>query len=104
MSSVIEFLEKMGSEAQWREASQSDVEIALAEAQIEAPFCEAILTRDTSKLEALLQKTPLFSIMVPGAPDEEEEEGEEDEDDDAGEKPKPKGARDSLAQSSFVQA
>lgn len=101
MSSIIDFLEKMGSEAQWRHASQNDIEIALAEAHVETPFCEAILTKNASQLEILMQKTPLFSVMVPDAPDEGEEE---DEDDEAGEKPQPKDARGSLSHSSSAQA
>jgi hypothetical protein len=99
MSSVFDFLERMGSDAQWRNASKDEVEIALAEAEVEAPLREAILTRDVSKLETLLQQTPLIAMLIP--PDEEE--GEEDDEDDSGEKPHPQGARDSLFRLSLSQ-
>ncbi|GLQ46660.1 hypothetical protein GCM10007862_17110 [Dyella lipolytica] len=100
MLSVVDFLERMGSDAQWRNASQDEVEIALAEAEVEAPLRDAILARDASKLEALLQQGPLIAMFVP--PDEEEE-GEEDDEDDSGEKPHPQGARDSQFRPSLRQ-
>ncbi|RUL67138.1 hypothetical protein EKH79_00590 [Dyella dinghuensis] len=89
MSSIIDFLERMGSEAQLRDASPEELELALSETEIEAPLRTAILNKDTSELQALLRLVPLFGIQA--TPDEEEEEDEdEDEDDNAG-KPKPKG-------------
>lgn len=100
MLSVVDFLERMGSGAQWRNAPQDEVEIALAEAEVEALLREAILTRDAFKLETLLQQTPLIAMLIP--PDEEEE-GEEDDEDDSGEKPHPQGARDSLSRPSLPQ-
>ena len=54
MSNVIAFLEKMGQDAQLRHASRSDVELALAGAQIDSELQAAILAKDQQKLEALL--------------------------------------------------
>jgi hypothetical protein len=99
MSSVIDFLERVGSDAQWRTASQDEIELALAAAEIEMPLRAAILANDASKLEALLGQAPQLGSMVP--PDEEE--GEEDEEDDAGEKPQLKSISDSLFHPSLQQ-
>ena len=100
MSSVIDFLERMGSDAQWRTASYDEIELALAAANIEMPLREAILAKDVCKFEALLGQTPQLGMMTPG-----EEEGEEDEeDDDSGEKPQPKGIRGSLLRPSLQQS
>src|SRR5215469_12879481 len=84
MSSVIDFLERMGSDAQWRHASQEDLDLALAETDITAPERTAILAKDALALKALLRQVPLFAMQIPGAPDEEgdEDEGEEDGDDE----------------------
>jgi hypothetical protein len=101
MSSVIDFLERVGSDAQWRTASHDEIELALAAAEIEVPLREAILAKDPSKLEALLGQVPQLGMMT--LPDEEEE-GEEDEEDDAGEKPQPKSIRDSLFRPSLQQS
>lgn len=90
MSSVIDFLERMGSEAHWRHASENELELALVQADIAAPERSAILAKDAAKLQALLRLRPLFAMQTP--PDEEgdEDEGEEDEGDD---KHEPNGQR-----------
>jgi len=54
MSNVIDFLERMGQDAQLRHASQNDVEQALARAQIDPQLQTAILAKDQRKLETLL--------------------------------------------------
>jgi hypothetical protein len=101
MSSVIDFLERIGSDAQWRTASEDEIELALTAANIEMPLREAILAKDVSKFEALLGQTPQLGMMTP--PDEEE--GEEDEEDEhSGEKPQPKGARDSRFHASLLRS
>jgi hypothetical protein len=87
MSSIIDFLERMGSEAQLRDASPEELELALTETEIETPLREVILNKDTTGLQALLRQMPLFGIQVP--PDEDEDE---DEDED-GETDEPKGAQ-----------
>jgi hypothetical protein len=77
MSSIIDFLERMGNEAQLHDASLEELELALNEAGIEAPLRTAILNKDTSGLQALLRQMPLFSIQLDPDEDEEDDEGEE---------------------------
>jgi hypothetical protein len=77
MSSIIDFLERMGSEAQLHDASLEELELALTEAAIEAPLRTAILTKDTSGLQALLRQMPLFGIQLDPDDDEDDDEDEE---------------------------
>lgn len=83
MSSVIEFLERLGADAQLRHASQEDIAVALEESQVEADIGAAIIARSTSDLYALLDldQRPMFHVQNnPGREEEEEEEeGEDDE-------------------------
>lgn len=76
MQEVIDFLEKMGSKASLRDASQEDMEIALNETNIEEPIRTVILNKDVNRLQVLLHQLPAFGSMIPSAPDEEEEEEE----------------------------
>lgn len=55
MSNVIDFLEKMGQDAQLRHASKNEVKLALANAQIDRELQTAVLARDQPRLEALLR-------------------------------------------------
>lgn len=98
MSSVIEFLEKMGSEASLRNASRKDIEIVLNEMDIEEPVRTAILNKDASQLQVLLHQLPAFGTMIPAMPDEEEE-GEEETDE-----PEQKRAYASPSPASLLQA
>lgn len=87
MSSVVDFLERMGSEAQWRNASPDEIEQALAEATIEAPMAAAILAQSTSDVQALLGQTTFIGMLIPGpspeeVPDQPEPEKKEDEDEE----------------------
>jgi hypothetical protein len=85
MSDVVDFLEKLGSEAQWRNASQEELEAALAESDIATPERLAILAGDAAQLQVLMHQPQPFSILVP--PDEEEgDEDEENEGDEGGRK------------------
>lgn len=81
MSSVIEFLERMGADSQLRHASQEDIALALEESQVDAAVGAAIISRSTTELYALLKQQPMFHILEnPGREEEEEEEeGEEGE-------------------------
>jgi hypothetical protein len=81
MSNVIEFLEKLGQDAQLRDAPQEELAAALAEAQVEAPYCSAILAKDASQLQDLLGLRPMLYVLMP-AEEEEEEDGEEDGEDE----------------------
>ena len=79
---VIEFLEMMGKDAQWRHAPGDDVAQALSDAGITAELQSAVLVRDMARLEALLGQTPCAGYFLPGKEEEEEEgEGEGDDED-----------------------
>jgi len=77
MTDVIDFLERMGQEAQLRHASQDEVELALTGAEIAPELKAAILAKDSAQLETSLVQAPLCAMFFPGK--EEEEEGDEDE-------------------------
>lgn len=77
MLNVIEFLERAGQDAQLRHASKDDVELALANTKIDPGVREAILAKDQSRLQALLECAPLLSMQFPG---KEDEEGEDEDD------------------------
>lgn len=79
MSDAIGFLEKMGQDAQLRNASKHDVELALASAFVDPRTRSAILDGDKSTLETLLGGGAFFSVQFPGQEDEQEDEGEGDE-------------------------
>lgn len=80
MSSVIEFLERLGSDAQLRHAPREDIAKALEESQVDSDLGAAIIARSTSDLYALLDLRPMFHTLEnPGREEEEEEEEGEDE-------------------------
>ncbi|WP_114240411.1 hypothetical protein [Dyella sp. C9] len=88
MSSVIEFLERLGADAQLRHASAEELTKALEESQIDSALGAAIIAHSTSadELYSLLGLRPMFHTMEnPGREDEDEEgegedEGEEEKD------------------------
>lgn len=77
MSDVIDFLEKMGQDAQLRHGSQGEVELALASAEVAPELQSAILAKDQARLETLLGQAPLCAVFFPGEEEEEEDETEE---------------------------
>lgn len=80
MSSVIEFLEQMGADAQLRHASQEDIAHALTESQIDSEVGAAIIAKSTADLYALLKLRPMFHIQnFPGPWPEIEEDVENEE-------------------------
>jgi hypothetical protein len=99
MSRVVDFLERMGSEAHWRGASQHEIEQALEDAGVDAPMCEAILAKDISAVQALLGRVKMTTYQIPSPhevpqkpekpqkPQEPEPEKKEDEEEggDSGE-------------------
>lgn len=112
MSRVVDFLEKMGSDARWRGASPDQIELALAHAEIEAPMSAAILAKDASALQILLGQGNHISMQVPAPtpldvppkpqqPEPEEEEEETEEGGNSARHKSSKGARDSASMSSL---
>ncbi|GAB2543706.1 hypothetical protein GCM10027065_14010 [Rhodanobacter koreensis] len=77
MTDVIDFLERVGQDAQLRHASQDEVELALTSAEIAPGLQAAILANDPAQLETLLKQAPVCGYFLPGK--EDEEEGDEDE-------------------------
>jgi hypothetical protein len=87
MSSVIEFLERMGKEAELRFASPEEIAQAVADAQIESALGAAIIAKSTSELYALLHQGPMFHVQQnPGKEEEEEDEDDENEDEEPSQK------------------
>lgn len=92
MFDVIDFLERVGQDAQLRHASQDEVGLALSGAEVDTELRVAILARDGQELRALLGQDPFCCLINPAKPGEEQEddgsgdEGEEKNDDKDGEK------------------
>jgi hypothetical protein len=68
MSRVVDFLEKMGSDARLRHASEDDVELALAEARVDSPMSNAILARNAEAVRALLGQVKMGKIQQTPTP------------------------------------
>ena len=79
MTDVIDFLERMGQDAQLRHGSQDYVELALASAEIAPELRVAILARDEQGLQALLGQDPFCCLINPAKPDEEQDEEQDEE-------------------------
>lgn len=88
MSNVIDFLERLGTDAHLRNASDVELEQALVNAQIDPTVREAILAGDQKRLERLLGATTNVCCVV-YAPmrEDDDEESEEQQPDDDGDAP-----------------
>ena len=83
MSNVIDFLQRLGQDADLRHAPRTALELALAEADIDPALREALLGADQRKLENLLgADTNVCAMVSPGKKEEDEEEDEDDFDDE----------------------
>ena len=91
MSNVIDFLERLGRDAQLHRASDFELEQALIRAQIDPQVREAILLRDQRRLEALLGASANVCCMIftPAREDDEQadEQKRDDDGDEDGDKP-----------------
>jgi hypothetical protein len=85
MSNVIDFLEQMGRDAQWRHATGEAMQAALIQAGIEPSVRAAILGEDRGLLESLVGANPNICCMV-NHPQEEEEPREDEEEEEEEEK------------------
>lgn len=76
---IIDFLEKMGQDAELRNATDAELEAALKQAGIDGSARAAILWKDQRLLESLLHADTNVCCMIarPMREDEEEEEAEE---------------------------
>jgi hypothetical protein len=83
VSNVIDFLQRLGQDADLRHAPRTALELALAEADIDPALREALLGADQRKLESLLgADTNVCAMVSPGKKEEDEEEDEDDLDDE----------------------
>ncbi len=82
MSNVIDFIEQLGRDAQWRHASGAAVEAAMIEAGFAPSVREAVLGEDPSALELLVGARPIICCLINHPAEEESEEEEEDDTDD----------------------
>lgn len=88
MFDVIDFLESVGQDAQWRHADPEALTVALTGTQIDPELRVAILAGDERGLQALLGQAPFCCLINPAKPGEEQEECDgsckegEDEDSD----------------------
>lgn len=79
MSGIIGFLERVGCDAQLRQASEDDLVRVLNEMGVGATTSRAVLRADSVMLHAMLQVNPTLCCLI-YTPQEEEsnEEGEDD--------------------------
>jgi hypothetical protein len=83
VSNVIDFLQRLGQDADLRHAPRTALELALAEADIDPALREALIGADQRKLESLLgADTNVCAMVSPGKKEEDEEEDEDDLDDE----------------------
>lgn len=88
MSNVVDFLEKLGENAELRYISGGKLEQALSEAQIDPALHAALLNAEPRELASLLGASANVCSMIrpadePEEPaDDEDDEEEEDEEDD----------------------
>jgi hypothetical protein len=87
MTDVVDFLERMGQDAQLRHASQDDLELALTSAEIVPELRGAILAKDQAQLEALLGRVPQCSVFFPSKEDEEQDDESEETEETPSRKP-----------------
>lgn len=82
MSNVIDFLERMGQDADLRHASDELLEEALRNSGIEPALRAALLGQDRPALEALLGTESTVCCIVFKEDEEEEEEPEEEDEEE----------------------
>jgi hypothetical protein len=73
MSSVIDFLERVGQDARLRHASRDELERVLASAKIGQELQAAILAKDQALLEVLLGNINICCMVDPSKEDEDED-------------------------------
>lgn len=76
MSSVIDVLERMGTDSQLRHATQSELERVLVAARIEPELQAAILAQNAPMIGQLLAQETHCAFLFPA--EEGEEEGDEE--------------------------
>ncbi|EIL97416.1 hypothetical protein [Rhodanobacter thiooxydans] len=90
MFDVIDFLERVGQNAQLRHASRDDVGLVLSGVAVNPELHVAILAGGGQELQTLLGQNPFCCLINPAKPDEEQEEGDDSCEDDEEKKDKDK--------------
>jgi hypothetical protein len=85
VSNVIDFLERLGQDAQLCDATGEEIEAALLNAGIEPRLRAAILKGDQAALEALLGADTNVCCVIYKEDEEEEEKEDEEEEEEEGE-------------------
>lgn len=88
MFDVIDFLETVGRDAQWRHAGEDTLAAALTAAQIDPELQMAILAKDGQSLATKLGKGAFCCYINPGKEDEDEGDEEDKDKDDKDDKGK----------------
>jgi hypothetical protein len=81
MMDTIDFLERVGSDAELRHGNETSLELAMSGTQVAPGLRAALLARDCGAVYRMLDQGPLMSAQVPA----EEEEGEVPADEDGAE-------------------
>jgi hypothetical protein len=68
MLEVIDFMERMGGDAQLSQASSSELAVALAESGISTELRSAMLAQDAQQVEELLGMKPVCMLVAPPHP------------------------------------
>lgn len=87
MTDVIDFLERMGQDAQLRHGSQDELELALSSTELAPELQSAILAKDQAQLETLLGQVPQCSVFFPSKEDEEQDDESEETEETPSRKP-----------------
>jgi hypothetical protein len=93
MSDVIDFIERLGRDSQWRHATGEAMEAALLQAGFAPDVRAAILGDDRGLLESVVGATHNICCLI-NHPEEEEEDVEEEEEDEDDKKKKEKEEED----------
>ncbi len=78
MTDVIDFLERIGQDAQLRHGSQDELELALSSTDLAPDLQSAILAKDQARLGTLLEQVPQCNVFFPSKEDEEQDDESEE--------------------------
>lgn len=87
MTDVLDFLERLGQDAQLRHGSQDDLELALSNTGLASELQSAILAKDPARLGTLLGQVPQCNVFFPSKEDEEQDDESEETEESPSRKP-----------------
>jgi hypothetical protein len=68
LSDIIDFMERMGGDAQLSQASTDELAAALSTTDIATELQSAVLAKDTQQLGILLGTKPMYMLVAPPGP------------------------------------